>query len=145
MKRFLKVALFACALYGFSCQQMPFGNPCADERLMEDLKTQTAVQVWAINNPEEALMSFFTGAFSVLTGGPQKLEGELLQKIKPIAEELKVEDVSKPQKLSEDSYKCSAILRYRETQFAVSYTLTLIHSGKEKVYRVDVEEVSPVR
>lgn len=142
MKKFLKTTLFVGVLFIGSCQQIPFGNLCADKELMEDVKTQTAFHLWAMNNPEEALASFFKGA---LTGDTQKFEGELLQKIKPIADELKVEDVSKPQKLSEDKYKCSALFRYRESKFAVSYTLTLIHTGKKKVYEVEVEEFSQVR
>lgn len=142
MKRIFLLLAFTLSI---SCEHMPLSNLCADRRSMEEVRLHTAMHVWAMENPGEALLTAFFAGFSAITGGAEKLEGELAGKIRPIAENLKLEDVSKPKKISEDQYKCSAVFSYRGKRLAVSYNLNLIHSGREKVYAVEVQDVAQVR
>ncbi len=147
MKRLLiTITLLAIVLY--SCQNLPRGNVCTNEKFMQKLKFQTAMHIWIMENPGEALATTFLGGVTALFEGidqVDKIENELINRLTPIAETLHLDDVSKPKKLSEGKYQCSAIFDYKGKKIAVIYYLERFHSGKNVLYDIKVEDIKLVR
>ncbi len=144
MKRFFYV-IPLLGTYLFSCQNLPFGNVCANKDLMQEVRLQTAAHIWAIENPGEALATVLFGGFTALAEGTDKFERELVSKIKPIEDALQLKDVSKPTKLSEGQYQCSALFTYKDKRIAVLYSMKRFHSGKDTVYEVKLDDIKLVR
>ncbi|HCO38481.1 MAG: hypothetical protein ABWK02_06060 [Aquificaceae bacterium] len=125
------------------CQFLPWNNPCSSDHALREVKKGLAIQIYVENNPEKALSHFFISMLSAFSG-QDNTEKAFESEIEPIVKKLELKDVSKPTKKSEKEYMCSAVFEYEGQKRVVEYEVKEIHSGKEKLYKVEIIDTNKV-
>lgn len=121
------------------CQFLPWNNPCSSDHALREVKKGLAIQIYV----EKALSHFFISMLSAFSG-QDNTEKAFESEIEPIVKKLELKDVSKPTKKSEKEYMCSAVFEYEGQKRVVEYTVKEIHSGKEKLYKVEIIDTNKV-
>ena len=140
----MKVKLWLLSLFFKACYQfLPWNNPCSSDHALREVKKDLAIQIYVENNPKKALSHFFISMLSAFSG-QDNTEKAFESEIEPIVKKLELKDVSKPTKKSEKEYMCSAVFEYEGQKRVVEYEVKEIHSGKEKLYKVEIIDTNKV-
>jgi len=143
MKVYKPWSLSLFFIFTAGCQFLPWNNPCSSDYTLKEVKEGLAIQIYVENNPEKAFSHFFISMLSALSG-QKNTEKAFESEIEPIVKKLELKDVSKPTKKSEKEYMCSAVFEYEGQKRVVEYTVKEIHSGKEKLYKVEIIDTNKV-
>ncbi len=144
-KSHYKLLFILAFAFSIGCEGLFFTNPCYEEKLLEDVRAQTAFYLWSQQNPMEALLFGLGVGFSLIAGETQEVESALINKIEPVMRELKLVEKGKARKTKEGVFKCSVLFEYKDNRFLVNYDLMQMHSGKEgDLYRIENFEIYPV-
>ncbi|RMH79998.1 MAG: hypothetical protein D6674_06150 [Acidobacteria bacterium] len=121
-------------------------NPCGIELARKESKRMVATQIWATENPEKLIALGFSSVLTFFSVEASKeVEARLEEEISIYEQSLELTEVSKPKRIEEGIYSCSAVFSYNQNRYVSTYTVKEVHSGmREKLYNVEVKDVYKV-
>ncbi|MCX8164619.1 MAG: hypothetical protein N3D14_04420 [Aquificaceae bacterium] len=143
----MRRVIFLLAMLSLAgCEALRLENPCSSNSARTTVKSGVAAYSWYVENPVGATFEVWMRGIELLFsgGGQEQVEAWLYSRLKDRMERTKVLDISKPEKIDTQTYRCSTIAELDGRKYGVVYTVKKFHSGREDYYRVELQEILEV-